>query len=144
MARRTLLTGVVAWLVVACAGLIATVAGRTALLDALPPLAIDADALGGVLAVMAAGVMVVGLAHAAVAAGLARDRRWARSAGVLLASVLAVTFLALAATAATSAFRESAAALALSIGAVAAAGVAVAYGLTAAQLVAELRAASAG
>jgi hypothetical protein len=139
VARRTLLTGAVAWLVLAGAGLIAAVAGRTALLAALPPLAIDADALGGVLAVMAAGAIAIGLAHAAVLAGLARDRRWARSAGVLLASVLAVTFLALAATAAASALRETAA-LILSVGAVSAALVALAYGVTAARLVAELRA----
>lgn len=144
MARRTLLTGAVAWLVVACACLVAAVAGRTALLDALPPLAIDADALGGVLAVLAAGSSVVGLAHAAVVGGLARDRRWARSAGVLLASVLAVTFLALAATAAASAIREAVSTTILSVGAVAALGVAVAYGLTAARLVAELRSTSIG
>jgi hypothetical protein len=144
VARRTLIIGAVAWLFGACVGLVAAVAGRTALLGALPPLAIDADALGGVLAVMAAGALVIGLAHAAVAAGLARDRRWARSAGVLLASVLAVTFLALAATAATSAVRESATALVLIGGAAAAAGVAAVYGLTAARLVAELRSVSAG
>jgi hypothetical protein len=143
MARRTLLIGSLAWLVLACAGVVAAVAGRTALLEALPPLAIDADALGGVLAVIAAGALAIALAHAAVLTGLSRDRRWARSAGVLLGSVLAVMFLALAATAVTSALRESAAALSLSFGAVAAAVVAVAYGLTAARLVAELRAASA-
>jgi hypothetical protein len=144
VARRTLLTGAVAWLVLACVGLLAAVAGRSALLDALPPLAIDADALGGVLATMAAGSFVVGLAHAGVAAGLARDRRWARSAGVLLASVLAVTFLALAATAAASALREVASAPVLAVGGLAAAGVAVAYGLTAVRLVAELRSTSTG
>lgn len=142
MARRTLLVGAVAWLALAGAGLVAAIAGRTALLEALPPLAIDADALGGVLAVMSAGAIAVGLAHAAVLAGLARDRRWARSAGVLLASVMAVTFLALAATAAASALRETTA-LILSAAAVSAALVALAYGWTAVRLVAELRAASA-
>ena len=116
----------------------------TALLDALPPVAIDADALGGLAAFMAAGSLVVAVAHAGVAVGLARDVRWARSAGVLLASALAVTFLALAATAAASAVREVASASILSVGTVAALGVAVAYGLTAARLVAELRSASPG
>jgi hypothetical protein len=142
--RRTLLTGAVAWLALACTALFVAVAGRTALLEALPPLAIDADALGGVLAVMAAGAILLAMAHAAVVAGLARDRRWARSAGVLLASVLAVTFLALAATGATSALRESAAATILSVGAAAAVVVAAVYGLTVARLLAELKAASSG
>lgn len=143
MARRTLLAGTLAWLALAGAGLVAAIAGRAAIMEALPPLAIDADALGGLLAVIATGAIVVGLAHAAVLAGLARDRRWARSAGVLLASVLAVTFLALAATAAASALRETAA-LILSVASVSAALVALAYGVTAGRLVAELRAASEG
>lgn len=138
MARRTLFVGAMAWLLLACAGLVAAVAGRAALLEALPPVAIDADALGGLLAFMAAGSLVVAGAHAAVAAGLARDRRWARSAGVLLASLLSVTFLALAATAATSAIREVASAPTLSAGALVAVGVAAAYGLTAARLVTEM------
>ena len=75
--------------------------------------------------------------------GLGRGNRWARSAGVLLASVMSVVFLALAATAAASAVRESPLALVLGGAGLAAALAAVAYALTAARLVADLRPGSA-
>jgi hypothetical protein len=143
VARRTLLIGAVAWLLLSLASLGTALVGRTTLLDALPPLAIDADALGGVLTVMAAGSLVVSLIHVAIVVGLRRDARWARTVGILLASVLAVAFLALAATAVASALRESASAPILAGGAVGAAGVAAAYGLTAARLVTELGSGSA-
>ena len=143
MARRTFLIGAAAWLLLAIVGAVATIGFRTALLSALPPLAIDADALGGVLAAMAGASLAVGLVHAGVAAGLGGNRRWARSAGALLASVLAVTFLALAATAVTSALREPGSAPILAIGAVCAVLVATGYGLSVARLIGELRAGSA-
>lgn len=143
MARTILLIGAAGWLVVAIAGLAVALAGRNALLAALPPLAIDADALGGALTVIAAAALGVGAAHAGVVVGLGRGHRWARSAGVLLASVLAVAFLALAATAAASALRESPLALVLGGACVATASAAVGYALTAASLVAELRSGSA-
>ena len=139
MARTILLIGAVSWLFVAVAGLGVAFAGRHALLAALPPLAIDADALGGALTVIAVAALGVGAAHAAVVAGLRRGSRWARSAGVLLASVLAVAFLALAATAAASALRESPLALALGGACIATASAAIGYALTAARLVSELR-----
>lgn len=142
MARTVLLIGAIGWLVVAIAGLGVALAGRNALLAALPPLAIDADALGGALMVIAVAALGVGAAHAGVVVGLGRGNRWARSAGVLLASVLAVAFLALAATAAASALRESPLALVLSGACVATAVAAVGYALTAARLVADLRAGS--
>jgi hypothetical protein len=143
MARTILLTGAVGWLVVAVAGLGVALVGRDALLEALPPLAIDADALGGALTVIAVAALGIGAAHATVAVGLGRGSRWARSAGVLLASVMSVVFLALAATAAASALRESALALGLGGACIAAALAAVAYALTAARLVGDLRSGSA-
>ena len=143
MARTILLIGAVCWLVVAVAGLGVALVGRDALLAALPPLAIDADALGGALTVIAVAALGVAAAHAAVLVGLGRGRRWARSAGVLLASVMSVVFLALAATAAASAVRESPLALVLGGACVAAAFAAVGYALLAARLVADLRSGSA-
>lgn len=143
MVRRTLLAATAAWLLIALAGLIVAAFGRDRLLAALPPLAIDADALGGAVAVIATASLIIGLAHGGILAGLARDARWARSAGVLLASVLAVAFLALAATAVTSALRETAQAPALAGGAVGAGTVAAVYGLTAARLLTELGSGSA-
>ena len=82
MARTILFVGAVGWLVVAAAGLGVALAGRHALLAALPPLAIDADALGGALTVIAVAGLGVAVAHAGVLFGLRRGRRWARSAGV--------------------------------------------------------------
>jgi len=143
MARRILLIGAVGWLVVAIAGLGVALAGRQTLLAALPPLAIDADALGGALTVIAVAALAIGGAHAGVMVGLGRGSRWARSAGVLLASVMSVVFLALAATAAASAVRESPLALVLGGACIAAALAAIGYALTAARLVADLRSGSA-
>ena len=143
MVRRTLVVGTVAWLVLATAGLVVAAFGRQALLGALPPLAIDADALGGAVAVLASASLLIGLAHAGIILGLTRNARWAYSAGVLLAAGLAVAFLALAATAVTSAIREPAMAPALGGGAVGAGAVAVVYGLTAARLVTALGSGSA-
>jgi hypothetical protein len=142
MARTILLIAAIGWLVAAVAGLSVALAGRDALLAALPPLAIDADALGGALTVVAVACLGIGAAHVGVVVGLGRDRRWARSAGVLLASVLAVCFLALAATAAASALRESSLALALGAACVAAASAAIGYAVTVVRLVADLRSGS--
>ena len=84
---------------------------------------------------------VIGAIHLAVAVGISRRRRWALSAGVLLASVLCVAFVALAASAAASAVRETGLTLLL-VGATAVAALAaIGYGLVAARLVSGLRSA---
>ena len=143
MARTILVIGAVAWLVVALVGLGAAMLGRDALIAALPPLAIDAEALGGALTVIAVAAMLIGAAHVGVVSGLRRDLRRARSAGVLLASILAVGFLGLAATAAASALRQPLLAPLLVAACLAAAAAAIGYALTVARLVAELRSRSA-
>ena len=143
MARTVLCVGAVAWILLAIAGFGVAFAGRNALVAALPPLAIDAEALGGALTVMAVAFLAIGVAHVGVVIGLGRDVRWARSGGVLLASVLAVTFLGLAAAAVASALRESPVAPLLGGAAAVAALTATGYGLTAARLVAHLRSGSA-
>lgn len=143
MARTILLIGAIGWLLLAIVGLGVALAGREVLLANLPPLAIDADALGGAVTVIAVAALGIGGAHAGLVVGLARGSSWARSAGVLLASVMSVIFLALAATAAASAVRESPLALVLGGACVGAALVAIGYALTAARLVADLRSGSA-
>ena len=143
MARTILFVGAVAWLMVALVTLGAAVLGREALIAALPPLAIDADALGGALTVIAVASLVIGAAQAGIVAGISRDRHRARSAGVLLASVLAAGFLGLAATAAASALREPPLAPVLAGACLAAAAAAIAYALTVARLIADLRSGSA-
>ena len=139
MARTILVVGAVAWLVVAVVALGVAITGRDALLAVLPPLAIDAEALGGALTVVAIASLAIGAAHVGVVVGVARGARRARSAGVLLASVLSAAFLGLAAAAAASALRESALALALAGACVAAAAAAIGYAVTVARLVADLR-----
>jgi hypothetical protein len=142
VARTVLAVGAVAWLIVGVAGIAIAVAGREWMIGILPPLAIDADALGGALAAMASALGLVGIAHLGVVVGLSRRWRSALSAGVLLASVLSAACLALAAAAISSAVREPTYVLGL-VGAAAAAVVAaVAYGLAAVHLVRELRAGS--
>jgi hypothetical protein len=143
VARRILVAGALAWLAVGAVSVAVAVGWRDRLIAALPPLAIDADAVGGALTVIGIGAFGIGAAHAAVAAGLVRRERWALSAGILLASVLGAGFLALAAAAATSAVRESSLALALGGSAVVAGLATASYGLIAARLVAELRSGSA-
>ena len=143
MARTILVIGAVAWLVVALVGLGAAMLGRDALIAALPPLAIDAEALGGALTVIAISSMLIGAAHGVIVVGLGRDLRRARSAGVLLASTLAVGFLGLAATAAASALREPPLAPMLVGACLVAAAAAIGYALTVARLLADLRSGSA-
>jgi hypothetical protein len=143
VASTVIRVGAMAWITLAVVGFAVAATGRNALLAALPPLAIDADALGGAVAVVAVASMAIGVAHAGIAIGLGRHLRWAQSAGVLLASVLAVAFLGLAAAAVASAVRESPAALVLAGAATVAAAAAIGYGLTAARLVRDLRSGSA-
>jgi len=138
VARTVLIIGAVAWLLVGAAGLVLAAAGTTLLLSLLPPLAIDAEALGGALTAVAVSVIATGAAHLVVVAGLRRDRRWARSAGALLTSVLSVVSLALAAAAISSALREPAAVLPLLGAALVAAFAAAGYALAAVRLVREL------
>jgi hypothetical protein len=143
VARSVLRFGAAAWILLALAGFAVALAGRDALLAALPPLAIDAEALGGAVAVMSVASLALGVTHAVIVVGLGRDRRWAQSGGLLLASVLAVAFIGLAAAAVASALRESPATPLLAGAGAAAAATAIGYGLTAARLVADLRSGSA-
>ena len=143
MARWVLTIGAVVWLLAGAAVFVVAAVGARWLLDHLPPLAIDADALGGALTALALTLVATGTAHLFVVAGLREGRRWARSAGALQAAVLAVVCVALAATAISSAFRESGSALPL-LGAAAVAGsAATAYVLAAVQLARELGSGSA-
>ena len=143
MARTVLTIGAVVWLLVGATVFVLAAVGTRWLLARLPPLAIDADALGGALTALALTLVATGTAHLFVVAGLREGRRWARSAGALQAAVLAVVCVGLAATAISSAFRESASALPL-LGAAAVAGsAATAYVLAAVQLARELGSGSA-
>jgi hypothetical protein len=139
VARRILFVGTIAWLGVAGAALLAAVAGRDALLGALPPLAIDADALGGALTAVAVASAGIGALHAWLVGALAgRDRR-PLTVGTLLACVLTAVFVALAAASAASAIRETAIGPWLWLGCAASAAVAIGYAWSAADLIGQLR-----
>ena len=81
--------------------------------------------------------------HLFVVAGLREGRRWAASAGALLAGVLAAAFVGLAAAAISSALRSPANALPLLVGAAAATCAAIGYALVAVRLARELGSGSA-
>lgn len=107
------MVGAVVWLLAGIGGMGLAVFGRAWLLSRLPPLAIDADALGGALTAMALVVSAIGVAHLGVLVGLGRGWRWVWSAGALLAAILAAVLLGLAAAAVSSALREATYALPL-------------------------------
>jgi hypothetical protein len=88
-------------------------------------------------------LVATGTAHLFVVAGLREGRRWARSAGALLASVLAVASIGLAAAAISSALRSPAYALPLLAAAAVATGAAIGYTLAAVRLARELGSGSA-
>jgi hypothetical protein len=139
LARRLLLVTGATWIVLAFIGLGVAVVGRDRLLGALPPLAIDAEALGGALTAIALAAAVVGAAHIGLSIGLSRGWSWARTAGILLAGLLSVAFGASGAAAVASGLRETALALPLMGTALLAAVVAIGYAIIAGGLVAEVR-----
>ena len=125
VARPFLLVGAIVWLIVAGAALHRR-SGRAVDSAALPPLAIDADALGGALTAVAAAGRGWRPPPWLVRALVGHGRR-PRTVGVLLACVLAAVFVALAAAAAASAVREAALAPWLWLGCVAAGAAAIGY-----------------
>lgn len=141
--RTVLVIGATVWLLVGIAGIGLALVGRQWLLSSLPPLAIDADALGGALTAMGLVIVAVGLAHLGVLIGLARGWPWVRSAGALLASVLAAVLLGLVAAAVSSALREVAFALPLVGGAALAATGVLGYAVVAVRLMRSLGSGSA-
>ena len=143
MARTVLIIGAVAWLLAGAGGFTLAAIGTAQLIALLPPLAVDADAVGGALTALALTLVATGTAHLFVVAGLRDGRRWARSAGVLLTALLAIVSIGLAATAVASAVREPAYGLQLLAGAAVGAVAAVAYLLAAVGLARELGAGSA-
>jgi hypothetical protein len=143
MARTILAGSAAAWLLAGAAGMALAAFGTEGLERALPPLAIDTEALRGAITAVAAGLIAVGIAHLIVLAGLRSGSRGALSAAILLAGVLAVALVALGVAAVTSAVTTPQNAVALAVAAAATALAAAAYGLVAWLLVSELRARSA-
>ena len=139
MARSILRLGTAAWLLAGAAGLGIAAIGPGWLIGVLPPLAIGADALARAVGAISTAVLMVGVVHVAVLAGL-RTASWGHSAAILLAAFLATALLTLAAAAIVSAVTQPEAAPALIGSGVAALLVAACYGIAGARLVGEVRA----
>lgn len=142
MARSILAGTGSAWLLAGVAGLLLATFGTEALQAALPPLAIDTDALRAAIVSFSVGLLLVGGLHVAILLGLRAHRPLAWTAGILMSAVLAATSLAVAAAAATSAVADPDRAGQYLIGAVGAALAVAAYAVVTAQLVGERRAGS--
>lgn len=143
MARAILVAGALVWGLAALSALVVALAGAETLMRILPPLAIDTDALRGAILAVTVGLGLVAAAHMAVVLGLRGRARRARSAGILLVSVLSTSCTALAVAGITSALVTPASAPLL-LGAGLALGLAaVGYALATVALVREQRSGSA-
>lgn len=139
MARRILLAAATMWVIAAMAAFGLAAFGIGALEAALPPLAIDRDALRGTVVAVGCGLLAVGLAHVVVVIGLGARRRWASTTAILLGAFMAVTGVTLAAAALTSASTVPPMASWLLPAAAGAAIAALAYAAVVASLVAARR-----
>lgn len=128
MAVAVLLVGAVAWSIVGIAAMALGTFASERLHSLLPPLIIDAPALGGGVTALGAGLLAVSLTHAVVGAGLWRGFRWGLPAAILLTAIMASGLLALAAAGVSSAFAQPASALVLSAAGALAASAAATYG----------------
>lgn len=139
MTRAVLLAGAMVWGIGSLVAAAVAAIGVETLERLLPSLAIDTEALRGAIVALALGLGLGSAAHAAVLLGLRRGRRRAWTAGILLAGMLAATFVALGASAFTSAIAAPASAVVLTAAGVAASLAALGYGVVAAGLVGEKR-----
>lgn len=142
MSRSLLLALGLAWLAAGIGGLVLALLGTERLEAILPPLVIDTDALRGTIVAVSVGVLLVGAWHLALLAGLRAHRSLAWTVGILGCALMAATFVALSATAATSAAADPDRAGAFLVGAAGAGAGAVAYAMLAARLIGERRSGS--
>jgi hypothetical protein len=143
VARSILLAGTLLWLAAGVLALGTAALATEAIERALPPLAIDTEALRGTVVALGVALLALGLVHAAALVGLDRRTRWGSTVAILLAGFLAATLLVLAVAAATSAVTVPSMA-ALLVGAFAASAVgAVAYAAAVVGLVRRRRSESA-
>lgn len=134
MVRAVLIVAGAGWSVAGLAALGASLFATDALVELLPPLAIDADAVAGAAAAIGAACLAVGVIHAVVVLGLGRGSRWAWSAGILLAGVMVLGFGGTSLAAGASLLAGTVPAGAGVLGAVGAAALAIGYGWMGARL----------
>lgn len=139
MARAILLAGAVIWSFGSLAATGVALIGVETLLGLLPPLAIDADAVGGAITVVAVGLGATAILHAGVVAGLRRGGHRIMSLAILLSGLFVALCVALAAAAFASAAAQPASAMALVLAGGLASLTAAAYAVAGWSLVDELR-----
>lgn len=91
-------------------GAAAAVIGATAstwIASLLPPVAIDAAAVGGATSALGFGMLSVGVLQIGLALALGRPSRWAMPAATAVGALLGATFVSLAVAAFTSAVSAS-------------------------------------
>lgn len=102
VARFLLVVGVVL-ILLGTAAVVLAIADPQGVRAQLPPVPIDAAAVGGALSALGAGCAVLGLAHLVAVAGLRRRAGWAPTATVVLAATFGMLCLAVAVAALVSA-----------------------------------------
>jgi hypothetical protein len=132
--RAVLLVAGTGWLLAGLAALVVSLTEADALVDLLPPLAIDTDAVAGAAAAIGAASVSIGIIHAVVVVGLARGVRWAWSAGILLAGVMVLGFGGTGLAAGASLLAGTVPAGPGVLGVVGAAALAIGYGLVGTRL----------
>jgi hypothetical protein len=136
--RAVLLVAGAGWCLAGLAALAVSVVGTDVLLDLLPPLAVDAEAVAGAAAAIGVALVAVAMSHGVVVVGLARRVRWAWSAGILLAAVISLGLAGTAIAAGISVAAETLAAVPGLLGGAGAAMVAIGYVWVGARLTREL------
>jgi hypothetical protein len=139
MARPLLAILGTLWLVAGVAGIVLGLFGAAWVYARLPPLAIDTDAVGGALTAIGVGLVMLAAVHAGLVIGLGAGRRWAMTAGILLAAAASIAFLAAAASAAASLARAPEQPGPLVAGLIAALAAAAGYGWCAVALMGRRR-----
>jgi hypothetical protein len=111
--RAVLAVGTVTWGIAAVAAALVAIFGVDRLLALLPPLAIDADAVGGAALTVSLALALAALAHLAVLLALQRGLRLAWTAGLLLCGLAVAVTIGLMGSAFASAAAEPSMALPL-------------------------------
>jgi hypothetical protein len=140
VSRAVLAIGAACWGLAAAGALGLTIVGVDRLLTLLPPLAIDAEAVGGAVTAVGVALGIGAAVHVAILLGLRAGARLAWTGAVLTCAVAVGGFVALAAAAFASAAAEPSAVGALLAGGVVALVVALAYGAAAVGFIREIRA----
>lgn len=143
MGRAVLLAGAVICVIAAIAGALVSAFGVERLLAALPPLAIDADAVAGAVLAVSVALAIAAAMHAAVLVGMARGIRLAWTAGLLLSGLGVAVTIGLAGSALTSAAVEPELAVPLVAAGAACLVASFGYAAAAAWFIGEIRARSA-